>query len=74
MKYEVEITRVSYSTLTFGVEAESKEQAEKLAMEQAYNTGWDEDSAEYEIDYAIETEMTDEEWEEEFGGKGDGTF
>ena len=74
MKYEVEITRVSYSTLTFGVEAESKEQAEKLAMEQAYNTSWDEDSAEYEIDYAIETEMTDEEWEEEFGGKGDGAF
>lgn len=74
MKYEVEITRVSYSTLTFGVEAESKEQAEKLAMEQAYNTGWDEDSAEYEINYAIETEMTDEEWEEEFCGKGDGAF
>ena len=49
MKYKVEITRVSYSTLTFGVEANSEEEAQEKAMDEAYNTVWDEDSADYEI-------------------------
>jgi hypothetical protein len=47
MKYEVEITRISYSTLTFGVEANSQEEAEDLAMDMAYNTSFDEDTADY---------------------------
>ena len=67
MKYEVEITRISYSTITFGVEADSREEAEELAMEQAYNTGFDEDTADYEIDSCIESDLTDEEWEDEYG-------
>lgn len=67
MKYEVEITRISYATLTFGVEASSKEEAEELAMDLAYNTGFDEDTAEYEIDAAYESELTDEEFKEEYG-------
>ena len=67
MKYEVEITRISYSTITFGVEANSREEAEELAMEQAYNTGFDEDTADYEVDSCIESDLTDEEWEDEYG-------
>lgn len=67
MKYEVEITRISYSTLTFGVEANSQEEAEDLAMDMAYNTGFDEDTAEYEIDGCYETELTNEEWEDTYG-------
>jgi hypothetical protein len=55
MKYEVEITRISYATLTFGVEAGSEEEAKDLAMDIAYNTGFDEDTAEYEIDGCYET-------------------
>ena len=74
MKYEVEITRVSYSTLTFGVEAKSEAEARLIAIEQASNTGWSEDYADYEVDSCTESKLTDEEWEEEFGGKGDGAF
>jgi hypothetical protein len=74
MKYEVTISRISYSTLTFGVEAEDKDQAVELALDEAYNTGWSENSANYDVEDVSETELTDEEWEEEFGGKGDGAF
>ncbi len=75
MRYEVEITRVSYSTLTFGVEANSEEEAQQLAMDEAYNTGWDEDSADYEIDDCSESELNDEEWNETYGpGQGSHIF
>lgn len=67
MRYEVEITRVSYSTLTFGVEANSEEEAQEMAMDEAYNTSFDEDDANYEIDSCSESELTDEEWEDEYG-------
>lgn len=67
MKYEVEITRISYASLAFGVEANSEEEAKQIAMQMAYNTGWDEDTAEYEIDNCSETELTDEEWKETYG-------
>ena len=67
MKYEVEITRISYATITFGVEADSREEAEELAMEQAYNTSFDEDTADYEVDSCCESDLTDEEWEDEYG-------
>ena len=67
MKYEVEITRISYASLTFGVEAGSEEEAKDLAMDMAYNTGFQEDTADYEIDYCSESELTDEEWEDEYG-------
>ena len=67
MKYEVEITRISYATLTFGVEASSEEEAQALAMDMAYNTSFDEDDANYEIDSCSESELTDEEWEDEYG-------
>lgn len=61
MKYEVEITRISYSTVTFTVDAADKEEAKDLAMDEAYNTGFDEDTAEYEIDGVYESEEDDEE-------------
>ena len=67
MKYEVEITRVSYSTLTFGVEAKDEIQARIIAVEQAANTGWSEDYADYKVVNSYETNLTDEEWEAEYG-------
>ena len=61
MKYDVEITRISYSTITFIVEASSEEEAKDLAMDEAYNTSFDEDTAEYEIDGCYESEEDEEE-------------
>ena len=61
MKYDVEVTRISYSTVTFTVDAASEEEAKELAMDEAYNTSFDEDTAEYEIDGVYESEEDDEE-------------
>jgi len=61
MKYDVEITRISYSTITFTVDAENEEEAKDLAMDEAYNTGFGEDTAEYEIDGVYKSEENDEE-------------
>lgn len=61
MKYDVEITRISYATITFTVEASSEEEAKDLAMDEAYNTSFDEDTAEYEIDDVYESEEDEEE-------------
>lgn len=63
MKYDVEITRISYSTQTFTVEAANEEKAKELAMDEAYNTSFDEDSADYEIDGCHESEDYDDEEE-----------
>ena len=61
MKYEVEVTRISYSTVTFTVDAADEEEAKDLAMDEAYNTGFDEDTADYEIDSCIPVDDDDEE-------------
>ena len=53
-QFKVEITRHSYSTKTFVVEAKSKEQAEYLAMEEAGNTTFEEDDALYDVNHIIE--------------------
>jgi hypothetical protein len=61
MKYEVEITRTSYSTITFGVEANSEEDAVEKAMNEAYNTSFGEDTADYEVGSCCKSKLTDEE-------------
>ena len=66
MKYRVRITRVSYSHHTYGIEANSPEEAMDIAMEEVYNDFWDEDDCEYLDDIPPE-EITDEEFQEEFG-------
>ena len=63
MKYEVEVTRISYATESFLIEADNEEQAQELALREAYNTCFDEDSAEYEIDGVHESDEGDEEEE-----------
>ena len=65
MKYEVEVTRISYATITVTVDAESKDEAEELAMDEAYNTSFDEDSADYQIESCISVDDDDEEESEE---------
>lgn len=49
MRYEIEITRVSYSTLTFGVEANSEKEAREKALDEARNTSFDEDDADHQL-------------------------
>lgn len=62
MKYDVEVTRISYSTVTFTVDAASEEEAQELAMNEAYNTVfYDEYTAEYEIDSCIPVDVDKEE-------------
>lgn len=36
-------------------------------MDEAYNTSFDEDTADYENDSCSESELTDEKWEDEYG-------
>ena len=60
MKYEVEITRISYATETFLIEADNEEQAEEFALEEAYNTSFDEDSAEYEVESCVESDYEED--------------
>ena len=65
-KYEVEVCRTSYSYLTFGVEADSEKEARSKALDKAYNTSWDEDDAEYEIESCEVSSLSEEEWKEEY--------
>ena len=65
MKYEVEVTRISYATESFLIEADNEEQAQELAMDEAYNTSFDEDSADYQIESCISVDDDDEEESEE---------
>lgn len=71
MRFEVLITRMSYASLNFGVEASSKEEAEKKALELARNTSWDEDGADYNVDEITESDRDDEDWNRIFGDNDD---
>lgn len=48
-KYVVMVTRISYCTKEFEVEASNRKEAEKLGHEAACNTVFGEDDAKYEI-------------------------
>ena len=50
MKYKVTVYRTGYSSATFIVDAESKEEAEEKSYECANNTIFDEHSYEYFAD------------------------
>lgn len=52
-KYTIEITRISYSTEEFEVEAKNKQQAIDKAMDEACNTSFSEDDAEYKVESCI---------------------
>ena len=54
MNYKVDVTRTSYSTKTFEVEAENPKQAQYLAEQLAYNTEFKEDNAEYTIGLPVQ--------------------
>lgn len=49
MKYTIDITRTGYSTKSFEVEAETQQEAMDLAIEEAYNTSFVEDDADYDV-------------------------
>lgn len=48
--YIVEITRVSYASATFTVNANTKKQAKEKALQEAYDTVFYEDNCDYDID------------------------
>jgi len=66
MKYEVAVTRISYATVSFLIDAESEEEAKDKALDEAYNTAFDEDTAEYEIDSCDEADDEDEETQDDW--------
>ena len=55
--FEIEITRTSYSTKKFIVEAEDNIDAVSVAMEQAYNEVFNEDTADYTLNTIEETTL-----------------
>ena len=55
MYYKVEVTRISYATESFLIEADNEEEAQELALNEAYSTSFDEDTAEYEINGVYES-------------------
>ena len=55
--FEIEITRTSYSTKKFIVEAEDNIDAVNVAMEQAYNEVFNEDTADYTLNTIEETTL-----------------
>lgn len=55
MKYKVTITRTSFDSHDYEVEADSIHLAEEMAYEMAYNDSWGSGNAEYEIE-SIENE------------------
>lgn len=68
MKYEVEVTRISYFTLTFTVDAANEEEAQELTMNEAYNTVfYNENTADYQIESCIPADKNE-------GGLDDGTY
>ena len=53
-QFKVEITRTSYSTKTFFVEANTEGQAKDIALDMAYNHTFDEDDADYNVQFVRE--------------------
>lgn len=64
--YKVEVTRATYDSMSFDVEAKDENEAHELAIELAENTSWGSGNAEYEVEYMEELEDEDEDngWEE----------
>ena len=50
MKYKVSVTRISYASNEFEVEAENEIEAKNNALDKAYNTVFGEDNADYEYE------------------------
>lgn len=51
MKYKVEVTRISYSSQVFEVEADCEAEAQDAALDKVYNTVfYTEGDADYEIE------------------------
>ena len=50
MKYKVEVTRISYSSQVFEVEADCEAEAQDAALDKACNTVFTEGDADYEIE------------------------
>lgn len=52
--YKVEMTRTTYDSMSFDVEAKDEHEAEIIAYELAENASWGTGNAEYEVEYMEE--------------------
>lgn len=60
MKYEVGVIRIGYGHTSFIVEADSEEQAGERALEEAGDHEFTENSSDYELDYTVVTDDSEE--------------
>jgi hypothetical protein len=63
IKYKVDITRTSYDTKTYIVEAKNDVEASDIALEEAHNDSWGSGNVEYEveeIDFANDEDTANE--------------
>lgn len=51
MKYKVDVTRTTFDSMSFDVEAKDENQAHEIAIELAENALWGSGNVEYEVDY-----------------------
>jgi hypothetical protein len=54
--YKVEVTRTTFDSMSFDVEARDENQAHEIAIDMACNASWGSGNAEYEVDFMEEVE------------------
>jgi hypothetical protein len=54
--YKVEVTRTTFDSMSFDVEARDENQAHEIAIDIACNASWGSGNAEYEVDLMEEVE------------------
>ena len=62
--YKVEVTRTTFDSMSFNVEANDENEAHEIAIDLACNTSWGTGNVEYEVEYMEELEDQDSNWEE----------
>jgi hypothetical protein len=58
-KFKVDVTRTTYDSMSFDVEADNENQAHEIAIALACDTSWGSGNVEYEVDYMEEIEDND---------------
>ena len=54
--FRVDVTRTTFDSMSFDVEAKDENEAHEIAIDLACNASWGSGNAEYEVDYIEEKE------------------